>query len=59
MIVGKAIYENILIQPIYSRAFLNKLLGKSNQVDDLKSLDSNLYKNLMFLKYYEVPISNF
>jgi len=58
MIVGKAIYEGILIQPIFSRCFLNKVLGKSNHIDELKLLDEKLYENVMFLKSYEVFFIN-
>eukprot|EP00826_Nyctotherus_ovalis_P030984 TRINITY_DN24745_c0_g1_i1.p1 TRINITY_DN24745_c0_g1~~TRINITY_DN24745_c0_g1_i1.p1 ORF type:complete len:203 (+),score=65.99 TRINITY_DN24745_c0_g1_i1:23-610(+) len=55
MVVGKAIFEGILIQPVFSRCFLNKVLGKTNNLDDLKLLDAKLYENLMKLKYYKVP----
>ncbi len=33
--------------------FLSKILGQFNFVDDLPSLDEELYRNLMFLKAYE------
>ena len=54
MIVGKAIYEGILIQPIFSRPFLNKVIGKTNHIDDLKLFDDKLYESLMYIKYFEV-----
>ncbi len=53
MIVGKSIFEGILIQPIFSRCFLNKVLGKTNHIDDLKLLDEKLYENVMYLKHHE------
>jgi ubiquitin-protein ligase E3 C len=57
MIVGKAIYEGILLKCSFARFFLNRFAenpGRGrNQVDDLNALDPELYKNLMFLKYYE------
>ena len=53
MIVGKAMYEGILLKCRLARFFLNKLVSKSNQVDDLKAIDQQLYDNLMQVKYYE------
>mmetsp|Transcript_19502 Transcript_19502/g.32480 ORF Transcript_19502/g.32480 Transcript_19502/m.32480 type:complete len:1060 (+) Transcript_19502:112-3291(+) len=52
-IVGKAIYENILVELPFANFFLSKLLGKHNFVNDLPSLDPDLYKHLMFLKTYQ------
>lgn len=57
--VGKAIYEGILLKCSFARFFLNRFAenptnGSSrNQVDDLRSLDPELYNNLMKLKYYD------
>ena len=58
MIVGKAIYEGILLKCTFTRFFLNRFSespngGSKNQVDDLCSLDPELYNNLMKLKYFE------
>jgi hypothetical protein len=39
MIVGKSLYEGNLLNAPFSRFFLNKMVEKSNQVDDLKGLD--------------------
>jgi len=52
MVVGKAVYEGILLKATFARFFLNKFVDKSNSVDDLKTLDEELYNNLMYLKYY-------
>ncbi|GLE04093.1 hypothetical protein PINS_up013004 [Pythium insidiosum] len=52
-VLGKAVYENILVEPQFASFFLNKLLGKFNYIDDLHSLDPDLYKNLMHLKHYD------
>lgn len=52
-IMGKALYEGILIEASFAIFFLNKWLGRNNYLDDLASLDPELYKNLMFLKNYE------
>jgi ubiquitin-protein ligase E3 C len=51
MIVGKAIYENILIEAKFSGPFLNLIIGRSNSLEDLKSLDPELYRSLISLKH--------
>lgn len=53
MIVGKAIFEGILLKCTFARFFLNKFSNKGNSVDDLHSLDPEIYNNLMYLKYYQ------
>lgn len=54
MLVGKAIYEGILLKPQFARFFLNKFASNGrNQMDELQSLDPDLYANLMKLKYHE------
>lgn len=53
MIVGKALYEGVLLKCRFARFFLNKIVDKSNQVDDLKAIDQQFYDNLMQVKYYE------
>ncbi|ETV85916.1 hypothetical protein, variant [Aphanomyces astaci] len=57
-ILGKALFENIVVQPKFSRFFLTKLLGNHNHIHDLPSLDPQLYKNLMFLKTYDGDVSD-
>ncbi|KAG0212100.1 hypothetical protein BGX28_006861 [Mortierella sp. GBA30] len=52
-ILGKALYEGILIDAAFAGFFLSKCLGQVNYLDDLPSLDPGLYKGLMFLKNYE------
>ena len=54
MVVGKALFEGTLLKCNFAKFFLNKFVDKSNSVDDLKTLDPDLYNNLMYLKYYEV-----
>ncbi|CCI45901.1 unnamed protein product [Albugo candida] len=49
-VLGKAVYENILVEPQFAAFFLNKLLARYNYIDDLQSLDPVLYKSLMTLK---------
>lgn len=52
-IIGKAIFERITIEPQFAEFFLRKMVGKYNFVEDLKSMDLELYNNLMFLKNFE------
>ena len=49
-LLGKAVYEGMLVEPIFAQFFLKKVLGRANLVDDLQSLDRELYKNLMMLR---------
>ena len=49
-LLGKAIYENILVELPFSNFFLAKLLGKYNYVNDLLFLDSELHRNIMKLR---------
>lgn len=52
-IVGKALYEGILLDYTFSHAFVQKLLGRYSFLDELSTLDPELYKHLMFIKHYE------
>lgn len=49
-IIGKALLEGITIGPKFSGAFLNALIGKKNSFEDLRTIDSILYKNLLEIK---------
>jgi len=49
-VVGKAIYEMLLLEPQFCRCFLNRLLGRVNTVDDVAALDQELYRNLLSLR---------
>ena len=51
-LVGRALYDNILIGMMFSSFFLRKWLGKNNFLNELQSFDSELYTNLKFLKTY-------
>uniref|UniRef100_A0A8C4X6B0 Ubiquitin-protein ligase E3C n=1 Tax=Erpetoichthys calabaricus TaxID=27687 RepID=A0A8C4X6B0_ERPCA len=57
-ILGKALYENMLVELPFASFFLSKLLGTSADVDihHLASLDPEMYKNLLFLKSYEEDV---
>lgn len=49
-VVGKAIYEMFLLEPQFSRVFLNRLLGRTNEVDDVAALDKELHRNMLQIK---------
>lgn len=51
--VGKSIYENHLIESMFSTIFLNRVLGIKNTINELKLVDSQLYKGLLQLKHKE------
>ena len=40
--LGKAVYENILVEPQFAGMFLNHLLGRMNFIDDLVTLDQEV-----------------
>ncbi|KAF4562672.1 hypothetical protein EYR36_004066 [Pleurotus pulmonarius] len=52
-ILGKALYQGILVDVAFAGFFLAKWLGKQSYLDDLASLDPDLYNGLTFLKHYE------
>lgn len=43
-ILGKALYEGIVVEPKFAHFFLSKLLHSFNYVNDLPSLDPEIYK---------------
>ena len=49
-VLGKAVYESILVDPQFCLPFLNQLLGQHNTIDDLKNLDPTYYKHLSSLR---------
>ncbi|KAI0632541.1 HECT-domain-containing protein [Trametes polyzona] len=51
-ILGKALYDGILVDVAFAGFFLAKWLGKQSWLDDLASLDPELYQGLIFLKHY-------
>ncbi|SNX81740.1 related to ubiquitin protein ligase e3 [Melanopsichium pennsylvanicum] len=55
-VIGKALYEGILVDAKFAGFFLSKMLGKQSFLDDLGSIDSldkELYKGLISLKNYQ------
>uniref|UniRef100_A0A8C2CYE4 Ubiquitin-protein ligase E3C n=1 Tax=Cyprinus carpio TaxID=7962 RepID=A0A8C2CYE4_CYPCA len=59
-ILGKALYENMLVELPFASFFLSKLLGTSADVDihHLASLDPEMYRNLLFLKSYDGDVED-
>ena len=52
-IVGKCLYEGILIDVGFAPFFLMKWHNQRSYLDDLQSLDPELYRGLMILKHYD------
>ncbi|WVZ96612.1 hypothetical protein U9M48_042228 [Paspalum notatum var. saurae] len=57
-LLGKAMYEGILVDLPFATFFLSKLKQKYNFLNDLPSLDPELYRHLLFLKHYSGDISD-
>ncbi|KAJ3112252.1 Ubiquitin-protein ligase E3B [Phlyctochytrium bullatum] len=51
--LAKALLEGIVIDIPFATFVYAKMLGKIAALEDLPSLDEQLYKNLLFLKHYE------
>ena len=45
-------YDGITVDVQFADFFLRKLIGKQNSLNDLKSLDGELFRQLVFLKNY-------
>ncbi|XP_063238622.1 ubiquitin-protein ligase E3C isoform X2 [Bacillus rossius redtenbacheri] len=58
--LGKALYENLLVELPFADFFLSKLAGQQQDVDvhHLASLDPDIYRNLLFLKTYEGDVAD-
>lgn len=54
---GLAIYLNITLGYKFSGTFLNAIVGKKNTFDDLKTIDPDLYKSLVYIKDMEEDAS--
>ena len=48
--LGKALYDRILVENQFSEVLLNALRGVGNVLDDLKGLDEELYRGLISMK---------
>ena len=47
-VLGKAVYESILVELQFCLPFLNQLLGKQNALEDLKNLDHDEKFSILF-----------
>ncbi|XP_006004610.1 ubiquitin-protein ligase E3B [Latimeria chalumnae] len=61
--LGKAIYEGIVVDVPFASFFLSQLLGHHHSmfyssIDELPSLDSEFYKNLTSIKRYDGDVSD-
>lgn len=52
-IIGKAMYDGVLVAPQFANFFLRLVGGRYNYVDDMASLDPVVYRHLLFLKSYQ------
>jgi len=48
--LGKILVDGITVKLPFASFFLNKILGRVNFVDDLRSLDLEVHRNMKFLK---------
>ncbi|KAG0261445.1 hypothetical protein BG011_001036 [Mortierella polycephala] len=51
--LGKAMYEGLLVEVKFANFFLSKLLGRTVFLDEMRSFDEDVFRNLMFLKKYD------
>ncbi|KDR68246.1 hypothetical protein GALMADRAFT_146484 [Galerina marginata CBS 339.88] len=56
--IGKAIYEGILIDVRFAYFFLSKWQGRRSYLDDLFSLDPDLYIRLLSLKHFTETVED-
>ncbi|KAH9545895.1 hypothetical protein CY35_12G070200 [Sphagnum magellanicum] len=57
-ILGKAMFEGILVDIPFATFFLSKLRKKHNYLHDLPSLDPELYRSLLILKNYKGDLAD-
>ncbi|KAF9113932.1 Ubiquitin-protein ligase E3B, partial [Mortierella sp. AM989] len=56
--LGKAMYEGLLIEVKFANFFLSKILGRTVFLDEMRSYDEQVFQNLMFVKKYEGDIED-
>lgn len=57
-IIGKALYEGILLDIPFAPFFLYRFIGQPCVLADLRTMDEQLYDNLMFIKHYDGDVSD-
>ncbi|KAG9509732.1 Ubiquitin-protein ligase E3B, partial [Fragariocoptes setiger] len=61
--LGKAVYEGIVVDVPFASFFLSQVLGQPlhsalySSIDELPSLDPELYKSLTYIKHYDGDVS--
>uniref|UniRef100_A0A5S6QH07 Ubiquitin-protein ligase E3B n=1 Tax=Trichuris muris TaxID=70415 RepID=A0A5S6QH07_TRIMR len=60
--IGKAVFEGIAVDVFLARFVLNHIIGRSPSkyyscIDELASLDADLYRHLSFIKHFEGDVS--
>jgi hypothetical protein len=55
---GRTVFEGIVADLPFAHFFLAKLLHGHAFLDDLQSLDPQLYKNLIFVKHYDGDVED-
>ncbi|XP_014671275.1 PREDICTED: ubiquitin-protein ligase E3B-like isoform X2 [Priapulus caudatus] len=61
--LGKAVYEGIVVEVPFAPFFLSHVLGhhhssRYSSIDELPSLDPELYKNLTYVKHYDGDVTD-
>lgn len=61
--LGKAVYEGIVVDVPFASFFLSQVLGQTQQalyswIDELPSLDKDLYRSLTYIKHHQGDISS-
>ncbi|ORZ03623.1 hypothetical protein BCR43DRAFT_483669 [Syncephalastrum racemosum] len=57
-VIGKAVYEGILLDVQFASFLLAKLLGRNVFLEELRELDEDVWRNLTFLKHYEGDVAD-
>ncbi|XP_014255272.1 ubiquitin-protein ligase E3B isoform X1 [Cimex lectularius] len=60
--LGKAVYEGIVVDVPFASFFLSQVLGQTHEalyscIDELPSLDKDLYRSLTYIKHLEGDVS--
>ncbi|KAI8394277.1 uncharacterized protein BYT42DRAFT_487189 [Radiomyces spectabilis] len=58
LIIGKALYEGVLLDVAFADFFLKRCLGRVNYLDDLPSLDPELYNGLIQVKNFQGDVED-
>eukprot|EP00948_MAST-09A_sp_MAST-9A-sp1_P001909 g1909.t1 len=56
-IMGKALYDGVLVEQMFAPFFLNRLLGRQVYIRELRYLDNQLYKSLLYLKTHKMSLN--